>query len=455
MIKKVFLAVFAIVICLCLSGCSIDVSSVEGLMRPPKLSGENSLLQEAFEKYLNSSKNTIMKTPISGENRSSFLYYDLDNNGVKEAFAFYSDVSVDENACAAVFKFVNNEWQLVSNIKGSGEDIFEVDFADINGDGCLELVICWTYLKTGESDNTASFTNSGERIMSVYSYNGNSTTLITTQPFSKMLVGDFNGDKSDEILLVSVDLSEKSKRTIGRILGFNSNYDIVRSYDLILTSMIDVLNIDKDTVTVEGEKHTRIFVDGGISETAVITDVVDISHSDFEITLPLYETNISEKPLTIRDVFTLSADIDGDGEIEIPTVENLPYSSVINNESSRNLSLTIWSKVENGELITEYKCLMNSLNGYMFIFPEEWINSITAVYNSTNATLRFYEVNESGTVGDEVFSIRSFSEIKWKENNYDYNRLASSGAIVFGYTVSENSEIITVDDITENFVILN
>lgn len=455
MIKKVFLAVFAIVICLCLSGCSIDVSSVEGLMRPPKLSGENSLLQEAFEKYLNSSKNTIMKTPISGENRSSFLYYDLDNNGVKEAFAFYSDVSVDENACAAVFKFVNNEWQLVSNIKGSGEDIFEVDFADINGDGCLELVICWTYLKTGESDNTASFTNSGERIMSVYSYNGNSTTLITTQPFSKMLVGDFNGDKSDEILLVSVDLSEKSKRTIGRILGFNSNYDIVRSYDLILTSMIDVFNIDKDTVTVEGKKHTRIFVDGGISETAVITDVVDISHSDFEITLPLYETNISEKPLTIRDVFTLSADIDGDGEIEIPTVENLPYSSVINNESSRNLSLTIWSKVENGELITEYKCLMNSLNGYMFIFPEEWINSITAVYNSTNATLRFYEVNESGTVGDEVFSIRSFSEIKWKENNYDYNRLASSGAIVFGYTVSENSEIITVDDITENFVILN
>lgn len=455
MIKKVFLAVFAIVICLCLSGCSIDVSSVEGLMRPPKLSGENSLLQEAFEKYLNSSKNTIMKTPISGENRSSFLYYDLDNDGVKEAFAFFSDVSVDENACAAVFKFVNNEWQLVSNIKGNGEDIFEVDFADINGDGCLELVICWTYLKTGESDNTASFTNSGERIMSVYSYNGNSTTLITTQPFSKMLVGDFNGDKSDEILLVSVDLSEKSKRTIGRILGFNSNYDIVRSYDLILTSMIDVFNIDKDTVTVEGEKHTRIFVDGGISETAVITDVVDISHSDFEITLPLYETNISEKPLTIRDVSTLSADIDGDGEIEIPTVENLPYSSVINNESSRNLSLTIWSKVENGELITEYKCLMNSLNGYMFIFPEEWINSITAVYNSTNATLRFYEVNESGTVGDEVFSIRSFSEIKWKENNYDYNRLASSGAIVFGYTVSENSEIITVDDITENFVILN
>lgn len=455
MIKKLFLAVFAIVICLCLSGCSIDVSSVEGLMRPPKLSGENSLLQEAFEKYLNLSKNTIMKTPISGENRSSFLYYDLDNNGVKEAFAFYSDVSVDENACAAIFKFVNNEWQLVSNIKGSGEDIFEVDFADINGDGCLELVICWTYLKTGESDNTASFTNSGERIMSVYSYNGNSTTLITTQPFSKMLVGDFNGDKSDEILLVSVDLSEKSKRTIGRILGFNSNYDIVRSYDLILTSMIDVLNIDKDTVTVEGEKHTRIFVDGGISETAVITDVVDISHSDFEITLPLYETNISEKPLTIRDVSTLSADIDGDGEIEIPTVENLPYSSVINNESSRNLSLTIWSKVENGELITEYKCLMNSLNGYMFIFPEEWTNSITAVYNSTNATLRFYEVNESGTLGDEVFSIRSFSEIKWKENNYDYNRLASSGAIVFGYTVSENSEIITVDDITENFVILN
>ena len=270
-----------------------------------------------------------------------------------------------------------------------------------------------------------------------------------------MIVGDFNGDKSDELFLVSVDLSNSVKKTSGKILGFDSDYEIVYNRTFSLTGMIDVLNIEKDTVFYDGEKHTRIFVDGGIGETAVITDVVDISHNDFEITLPLYETNISEKPLTVRDVATLSTDIDGDGEIEIPTIENLPYSSVINNESSRNLSLTIWSKVANGELVTEYKCLMNSLNGYMFIFPEEWINSITAVYNSDNATLRFYEVDESGTLGDEVFSIRSFSEIKWKENNYDYNRLASSGAIVFGYTVSENSEIITVDDITENFVILN
>lgn len=455
MIKKVFLAVITIIICLCLSGCSIDVSSVEGLMRPPKLSGENSLLQDAFEKYLNSSKNIIMKTPVSGENRSSFLYYDLDNNGVKEALAFYSDISVDENACVAVFKFVNNDWQFVSSIKGSGEDIFEVDFADINGDGCLELVVCWTYLKNAEADNTASFTNSGERIMSVYSYNGNSTTLITTQPFSKMLVGDFNGDKSDEIMLVSVDLSEKSKRTSGRILGFNSDYDIVRSYDLILTSMIDVLNIDKDTVTVDGEKHTRIFIDGGISETAVITEVVDVRHSNFDISLPLYATNISAEPLTIRDVRTFSTDIDSDGEIEIPTLESLPYSYVINNDNTLSLNLTVWSKLDKDNLNTEIKCLMNSSNGYMFIFPEEWINSITAVYNNVSSTLRFYKVVDGGSLGDEVFSIRTFSELKWKENSYDYIKFNSSGAIIFGYTISENADGITVNDITENFVILN
>ena len=453
--KRILIVSIVIIICLSFSSCSVDISSVEELMRPPKLSGENSLLQDAFEKSFNGDNSAVLKTPVSGENRSSFLYFDLDGDGNKEAFVFYSDPSIDENACVGIFKKSDNNWNPVSSIKGSGEEIFEINFADINGDGNFEIVISWVYMNTNQNENTSSFTNSGDRIMSVYSYSGSSTALITSQPFSKMIVGDFNGDKSDELFLVSVDLSNSVKKTSGKILGFDSDYEIVYNRTFSLTGMIDVLNIEKDTVFYDGEKHTRIFVDGGIGETAVITDVVDISHNDFEITLPLYETNISEKPLTVRDVSTLSTDIDGDGEIEIPTVENLPYSSVINNESSRDLSLTIWSKVANGELVTEYKCLMNSLNGYMFIFPEEWINSITAVYNSDNATLRFYEVDESGTLGDEVFSIRSFSEIKWKENNYDYNRLASSGAIVFGYTVSENSEIITVDDITENFVILN
>lgn len=453
--KKIAVVLIAVIICLCFSSCSVDISSVEELMRPPKLSGENSLLQDAFEKSLNGNNSAVLKTPVSGENRSSFLYFDLDGDGNKEAFVFYSDPSVDENACVGIFKNSDNNWQSVSSIKGNGEEIFEINFADINGDGRFEIVISWIYMKTNQNENTSSFTNSGDRIMSVYSYSGSSTTLITSKPFSKMLVGDFNGDKSDELFLVSVDLSNSVKKTSGRIIGFDSDYEIAYNRTFNLTGMIDVLNIEKDTVLFDGEKHTRIFVDGGISETAVITDVVDISHNDFEISLPLYETNISEKPLTVRDVSTLSTDIDGDGEIEIPTVENLPYSSVINNGGSHSLNLTIWSKLVNGELITEHKCLLNSSNGYMFIFPEEWINNITAVYNSTNATLRFYEVDESGTLGNEIFSIRSFSEIKWKENNYDYNRLASSGAIVFGFTVSENNEMITVDDITENFVILN
>lgn len=453
--KKIAVVFVTIIICLCFSSCSIDISSVDELMRPPRLSGENRLLQDAFEKSLNGNNSAILKTPVSGENRSSFLYFDIDGDGKKEALVFYSDPSVDENACVGIFKNEDNNWQSVSSIKGSGEEIFEINFADVNGDGRFEIVISWIYMKTTQAENASAFTNTGDRIMSVYSYSGSSTTLITSHPFSKMHVGDFNGDKSDELFLVSVDLSNSVKKTSGRILGFDSDYKIVYNRSFNLTGMIDVLNIEKDTVLFNGEKHTRIFVDGGISETAVITEVIDISHNDFEISLPLYETNISEKPLTIRDVSTLSTDIDGDGEIEIPTVENLPYSSVINNGSSHNLNLTIWSKLSDGELTTEQKCLLNSSNGYMFIFPEEWINSITAVYNSTNSTLRFYEVDEGGTLGNELFSIRSFSEIKWKENDYDYTRLVSSGATVFGYTISENSEIITVDDITENFVILN
>jgi hypothetical protein len=132
--KKIICIVLICAICISFSSCDFTIQSVEALMRPPKLSGENSLLQEAFENYVKNSKDVIMKTPISGENRSTYLYFDLDNDGISEAFVFYSDPSIDEFAKVGIFKKEKDKWKLISDIKGQAEEVYAVDFADINGD---------------------------------------------------------------------------------------------------------------------------------------------------------------------------------------------------------------------------------------------------------------------------------------------------------------------------------
>ena len=167
--KKIIAILLITVVCLTLSGCDFNIASVDSLMRPPKLSGDSSLLQEAFENSVNYSESVIMKTPMSGDNRSSYLFYDLDNDETQEAFVFYSDPAVEDVAYISAFKKIDGNWSCVSNIKGRGEDVYEVSFADINGDGIKEIVISWNSTSQVELANFSDFGSSRNRTMTIYS----------------------------------------------------------------------------------------------------------------------------------------------------------------------------------------------------------------------------------------------------------------------------------------------
>ncbi len=457
-LKKFAIVILVFVLCLSLSSCNISIGSVDALMRPPKLSGDNSLLQVAFERTLGKSDTVVMKTAVSGDNRSSFMFFDLDNDNVDEAFVFYSDPAVDEMAKVGIFKKIENEWELVSSIKGQGEDIYEVNFADINGDDTFELILCWLYTTDAENNAQNVISVASERIMTVYKYSENSTTLLKTETFSKLLVDDFNGDGSDDLLLVNIDLLNTENRTTARFLSFDENYVITLDTIVAISGLLEVFNMTVDTVKVDSQDHTRIYIDGTITESAAITEVIEIDHSTFEFSLPLYENNISGKPVTLRDSRTSSVDIDNDGIVEIPTLENLPYGERISDDTEKPipLNLTVWSELsdDSDSLIeTDFKCILNSTYGYMFVFANEWTDRITAVYNSDTALLKFYLL-EDGAVGDALFMLRAFSELKWDDEHGDYEKISASGALIYGYFYIDN-ELINADDIKNNFVIIN
>lgn len=454
--RKIIAVILVAIVCLTLSGCDFHIASVDSLMRPPKLSGDSSLLQEAFENSVNYSESVIMKTPMSGDNRSSYLFYDLDNDNKQEAFVFYSNPAVEDVAYVSTFKKIDDNWSCISNIKGRGTDIYEVNFADINGDSVKELVISWNSTSQPELANFSDFGSSRNRTMTIYSYNGSALTLIKTEVFTKAFIDDLNGDNADELFVLNIDLSNQTKTTVGRIISFNSAYEIVNEEEFTMTGMVEILSIVTDNYFSADGAHTRLYIDGLISETGVLTEVIDISHSDFEITLPLYESNISDAPLTLRDVRTSSQDIDNDGIIEIPTLETLISGTSISGESDESmpLNLTVWSELQENTVIADFKCLLNSTYGYMFVFSEEAIGKITVVYNTDTTTLTFHSLDENGTLGGELFSLRAFSKLNWEENDFGYTKLDEKGAYVYGYMMlnDENTESI-IEYITKNFVI--
>ncbi len=449
--KKLIAVILVIFVCLSFSGCGFNIASVDSLMRPPKLSGDSSLLQEAFEESVNS-ETVVMKTPMSGENRSSYLFYDLDNDNEPEAFVFYSDPVVENLAYVSVFKKLNGEWSWVSNLKGRGEDIYDIQFADINGDTVMELAVSWRSSSSTELVSFDDFGASQSRTMTIYSYNGSALTLIKTESFNTVYIDDFNGDNADELFIINTELSNQTKNTVGKVISFNGNYEVTNTKEFTMTGILEVLGITTDNYIIEEKNHTRIYVDGLISESGVITEVVDITHEDFNVDLPLYNSNISNNSLTLRDVRTVSTDIDSDGIVEIPTLETFEYGVRISSESDvpMPLNLTVWSEINGNEILPDFKCLLNSTYGYMFLFPEESKGELTAVYNADTTTLTYHKLDANGTLGSELFTIRAFSKLNWEENDYDYTKIDEKGAYVYGYILYDDDFL---EYLTENFVL--
>lgn len=455
--KKISVLFIALIICCFFSGCNLSISSVDALMRPPKLSGENSLLQQTFESTIGDSENIVMKTPVSGENRSSYLLYDLDNDSVREAIVLYSDPIKDDLVYVTVFKFVNDKWSFVSTIKGRSSEIYSVDFADINGDGRFEILMSWSQVISGDTFAPAGMGSNGEKLLTIYSYNGSSTTLLKNEAYSKLLVEDINNDSADELFILNISFTNQEKVTLGRVVAFDKEYSIEQELKIQLTGMLDVFNIACDNYSINDETHTRIYIDGSISESGIITEVIDIKHNDLSISLPFYESNISAQPLTLRDVRVYSQDIDNDGVIEVPVIEKLPGGIKLsaNDEEKTALNLTVWSEINNNELIVDSKCLLNGTYGYMFVYPEDWFGNITAIYNEKNATITFYSLDVNETLTASLFSIKSTFELDWEEDNNGYTKFDENGVYVYGYLIiDDENEDLYINTIEDNLILM-
>lgn len=450
--KKIVAIGLIVVICLTFCSCDLSINAVDTLMRPPKLSGESILLQVAFEESLSSADSVIMKNPISGDNRSSFLFYDLDNDNSPEAFAFYSDPSTSETAYFTIFKKVSDNWVRVANIKGRGEEIYEIEFADINGDGVFEIVISWTFLSVLEKNKSNSFSNASDRVLTIYSYTEKETTLIKTEYFTKIFVDDFNNDKCDEILLLNINLANIENRTTARLLSFNSDYLVDRDITLTLSNMVDIYNVVTDNLN----GNTRIYIDGLINENTLITEVVDIKHDDFSTVLPLYESNTSEIPLTARGSQIYSRDIDNDGIVEIPTHEIMPNAFNTSNNSSEltPLSLTVWSEISDNKLHVDFKCLYNVAYNYYYEIPDTWINNISITYNTDSSVLCFYDISNSEIDNVEFISFKVFNTNEWDDYNGKYTKFLEDEFLVYTYVFNGNSGYSEAT-LLKNFVIVD
>ena len=219
--------------------------------------------------------------------------------------------------------------------------------------------------------------------------------------------------------------------------------------------MPEINSIVSDKIVSNGKTKSRVFVDGTFNESEIYTEIIEIDEDNFTISLPLYNNNTSMLPSTLRVEKIYCMDIDGDGYVEIPTMEIFPFSQRINDENNEQLNLVLWSEFSNYSLNVKYKTLLNSKVGQLAIIPEHFIGKITAIYDEENLNLTFYSVNSGGKIENALFSFRVFTKPDWEENSFNYEMLSQNDTYVYSYLIFKADNYETYKKfITENFYAL-
>lgn len=110
----------AMMLSLLAGGCSRVQTSIEDLMSPPVLTEEQAQIRDALARVSGDGE-IKYRYPQNGEYRSSYIFYDIDADGVEEAMVFYQSASKGETTWINILDQQNGEWVSVCETPGAGQ----------------------------------------------------------------------------------------------------------------------------------------------------------------------------------------------------------------------------------------------------------------------------------------------------------------------------------------------
>ncbi len=403
-IKKITALIMTVILVIMCSGCSLDFFSVESLLAPPVQSGKNGEVQKAFNTLMNDKK-IQLKTPASGDYQTAFVLYDINGDGIDEAFVFYSDASVETTVRMALLECVDDEWMISSDIKGAGSGVFDICFNDLDGDGYTEIFVSWSL-----------FDSKITRVVSVYEPTFTNEGVFTLESIGSEYCNtkcflDFNGDLKNDLVVVYLDDTAEIQKSVLRFFSLSPEKQLVKYSEINIDSSItSVESITNDVIKAGDKSYARLFIDCLKNEKMMFTDMV---YWDTESSKPVRA--FTEPYLsTARNSKILSRDIDNDGNIEIPVVTTLKGDSkqfsLTDYDNVYTFTLLNWLDVKGDSNKDNIQTLYNPLDGYLLKFS--WNGRISIRYDSVQTALLFCEWSESQkSYGEELFSI-AYREVK-------------------------------------------
>lgn len=399
---------------LLLSSCS--AASVEELLSPPRLDGEQTEIYAALRDYTNG--DIILKYPKSGQYRSAFVVKDLDSEPSDEAIVFYEMPNISDGSSLRL-NFLDKQdgkWISVYDFAASGSEVESVRFEDL-GLGSMTMIV--NYLMQSSSDMYTS----------VMTYSGGTPAEIMNIRNIFTDVFDANGDGMNELFAITNE--RVSGNTMAGIYGSRAGSLVQLGFVPLNIGLAGIRDVSDGCCDSSGTR--AVFVDYAFSDGSFGTDAI-IYYNNYFFLSPALNPNITLRTSNTYTPYIQSRDIDDDGGIEIPS--SVPFPEYTDLPAAEQVNMTVWHALERrgAYIYDKYRSFVGTKGDYVFIFPENWAG-VTASVSISDSTVVFNRYDTISEIkGEELLRIYGAAEGNTaKYESQEYIFLGKSGSTGYSY----------------------
>lgn len=403
-----------------MTGCSVQ-SGMEELLSPPRLTDEQAAIYDALENALGTSSFKF-KYPRRGQYLSACILRDLDNDGKKEALAFY-ELNTGGVSSTWMSVLIEQEgiWKSTKQIPTTGSDIDLVAFSRITGQNFDNVVV------------GCSTPGWDEKICVIYSFDGKRLERMHSEEFeySEMLFVDTDRNGVNEVLLCT---KGGEIPPYMRLLRYRSGRLDVVSEIKLKSGINEYIKLQYGPIA---DGASAVFADMLMEDGSAATQIFFAEDMRLE---EITEGELGFADVLVRPYPSLNcADVNGDGFINIPTVTPMPGYDKAYREDP--IYMTEYFGIWEGSRVSVLRTVVNHQGGYRVNLPDSWKDTVTVKPRIETKEWRFVlytgKIAESET---ELLRIKVVSPSDYEDRmeTADYQLFATKGVNRYMVYIPQN-----------------
>lgn len=340
--KKRIAAFSALLMLLALTGCITQ--PLGDLYALPKQAEEYYNLQQAIDAVM---ENASYAAPVAGDNRQAVQLRDLDDDGKNEAILFARTES-EHPLKIYIFHRDGKVFSQIACLEGDGTSFDCVQYVQLDGAGGPELLV------------GRQLSDEVLQTLNVYQVSSQGATELLSVNYNEFVAADLTGAGNNALMLLRMESQERN----GLVELYTWKADTLLC-DQVTELSFSAENIRRIRSGNLEEGIPAVFVTGMLDETSYTTDVFALQKDKLTNITKLHGG--SEASFIAQNV-VYPADIDSDGEIELPKVLR---------QSGANNWLLQWSSLSmSGNTTRKLLTCQNSHDRWYIELLQRWQSSL-------------------------------------------------------------------------------